>query len=48
MKSPDKLTIPLFDQDNCPPIIPAATDIDYHVKAPPQPLYFGCCGSTIM
>ncbi|MFC4598790.1 aminoglycoside 6-adenylyltransferase [Cohnella hongkongensis] len=39
----DKLTVPLLDKDNCLPIIPAATDIDYHVKKPTEPLYSGSC-----
>ncbi|PMC40247.1 aminoglycoside adenylyltransferase [Bacillus sp. UMB0899] len=39
----DKLTVPLLDKDNCLPIIPVPTDIDYHVKKPTEALYFSCC-----
>ncbi len=38
----DKLTIPLLDKDNCLPIIPAPSDIDYHVKKPTEPLFMSC------
>ncbi|MBA9084960.1 aminoglycoside 6-adenylyltransferase [Fontibacillus solani] len=41
----DKLTAPLLDKDNCLPIIPAPTDIDYHVKEPTKQLYLGCCNN---
>jgi aminoglycoside 6-adenylyltransferase len=34
----DKLTVPLLDKDGCLPYIPAATDIDYHVKKPTEAL----------
>ncbi|AKG33338.1 aminoglycoside 6-adenylyltransferase [Paenibacillus durus] len=39
----DKLTLPLLDKDNCLPIIPPPTDIDYHVQKPTEPLFMGCC-----
>ncbi|AWB43899.1 aminoglycoside adenylyltransferase [Paenibacillus sp. CAA11] len=41
----DKLTVPLLDKDNCLPIIPPPTDLDYHVKEPTEPLYLGCCNN---
>lgn len=39
----DKLTVPLFDKDDCLPNIPAPTDHDYHVKKPTEPRYWNCC-----
>ncbi len=39
----DKLTLPLLDKDNCLPIIPPPTDIDYHVQKPTEPLFMSCC-----
>ncbi|AIQ11420.1 aminoglycoside 6-adenylyltransferase [Paenibacillus durus] len=39
----DKLTLPLLDKDNCLPIIPPPTDIDYHVQKPTKPLFMSCC-----
>ncbi|MFF2448268.1 aminoglycoside 6-adenylyltransferase [Neobacillus sp. NPDC058068] len=39
----DKLTVPLLDKDNILPLIPAATDIDYQVKKPSEPMFFSCC-----
>jgi aminoglycoside 6-adenylyltransferase len=39
----DKLTIPLLDKDNCLPLIPPPTNIDYHVKKPTEPLFMSCC-----
>lgn len=39
----DKLTIPLLDKDNCLPLIPDPTDIDYHVKRPTEPQFVSCC-----
>ncbi|QWU17009.1 aminoglycoside 6-adenylyltransferase [Paenibacillus sophorae] len=39
----DKLTLPLLDKDNCLPIIPPPTDIDYHVQNPTEPLFMSCC-----
>ncbi|MFD0716265.1 aminoglycoside 6-adenylyltransferase [Paenibacillus sp. GCM10027626] len=41
----DKLTVSLLDKDNCLPIIPAPTDIDYHVKQPTEQSYLGCCNN---
>lgn len=39
----DKLTVPLLDKDNCLPIIPAATDIDYQVKKPTETQFMSGC-----
>lgn len=39
----DKLTIPLLDKDKILPLIPAPTDIDYHVKKPTEPFFVGYC-----
>jgi aminoglycoside 6-adenylyltransferase len=39
----DKLTIPLFDKDNCLPPVPAPTDSDYHVTKPTEPQFMSCC-----
>jgi aminoglycoside 6-adenylyltransferase len=41
----DKLTISLLDKDNCLPLIPAPTDIDYYVKKPTESLYMSCCNN---
>jgi aminoglycoside 6-adenylyltransferase len=41
----DKLTIPLLDKDNCLPLIPAPTDIDYQIKKPTEPLFMSCCNN---
>jgi aminoglycoside 6-adenylyltransferase len=41
----DKLTIPLLDKDNCLPLIPAPTDIDYQVKKPTEPQFMSCCNN---
>jgi aminoglycoside 6-adenylyltransferase len=32
----------LLDKDGCLPYIPAATDIDYHVKKPTESLFISC------
>ena len=39
----DTLTIPLLDKDNCLPLIPAPSDIDYHVKKLSEALFMSCC-----
>lgn len=39
----DKLTVPLLDKDKCLPLIPAPSDIDFHVKRPTEQLYVSCC-----
>lgn len=39
----DKLTMPLLDKDDCLPVIPAATDVDYHVKKPTEPEFINGC-----
>jgi len=41
----DKLTVPLIDKDDCLPIIPAPTDIDYQIKQPSEQLYRVCCNN---
>lgn len=41
----DKLTVPLLDKDNILPLIPASTDIDYHVKQPTASMYMSCCNN---
>lgn len=38
----DKLTLPLLDKDNCLPLIPIPTDIDYYVKKPTEAMYNSC------
>ena len=39
----DKLTIPLFDKDNCLPQILPPTDEDYWVKKPTELQFTSCC-----
>ncbi|MDP5275226.1 aminoglycoside 6-adenylyltransferase [Chengkuizengella sp. 2205SS18-9] len=39
----DKLTIPLLDKDNCLPLIPDPTDVDYYVKKTTESLYMSYC-----
>ncbi|WP_439873267.1 aminoglycoside 6-adenylyltransferase (plasmid) [Bacillus mycoides] len=39
----DKLTVSLLDKDNILPLIPAPTDIDYHVKRPTASMVMSCC-----
>ncbi|MGM7637165.1 aminoglycoside 6-adenylyltransferase [Bacillus sp. Hm123] len=39
----DSLTVPLLDKDNTLPLIPAASDIDYHVKEPTESMFMSCC-----
>ncbi|MCZ0703038.1 aminoglycoside 6-adenylyltransferase [Natronobacillus azotifigens] len=41
----DKLTVPLLDKDNMLPLIPAPTDIDYHVKKPTESMFVSCCNN---
>ncbi|UTR13920.1 aminoglycoside 6-adenylyltransferase [Salipaludibacillus sp. LMS25] len=41
----DKLTVPLLDKDNILPLIPAPTDIDYHVKKPTESIFVSCCNN---
>ena len=41
----DKLTISLFDKDNCLPQIPPPTDEDYWVKKPTYGQYFSRCNN---
>ncbi|HFK1749273.1 aminoglycoside adenylyltransferase [Bacillus thuringiensis] len=39
----DKLTVSLLDKDNILPLIPAPTDIGYHVKRPTASMVMSCC-----
>lgn len=45
MNIDDKLTVPLLDKDNCLPLIPVPTDVDYHVKKPTEPLFMSRCNN---
>lgn len=41
----DKLTVPLLDKDDLLPVIPEATDEDYHVQKPTEEEYHACCNN---
>lgn len=39
----DKLCIVLLDKDNLLPVVPSASDEDYHIKKPSYPEFYSCC-----
>lgn len=41
----DSLTVPLLDKDGVLPIIPQASDEDYHVRRPRITQYLACCNN---
>ncbi|MGI8385930.1 aminoglycoside 6-adenylyltransferase [Robertmurraya sp. P23] len=41
----DSLTVPLLDKDGVLPIIPQASDEDYHVRRPSITQYLACCNN---
>ncbi|GLI04814.1 aminoglycoside 6-adenylyltransferase [Paenibacillus tyrfis] len=41
--SDDKLAVVLLDKDDCLPLLPAPTDVDYWVKRPSAKLFADCC-----
>lgn len=41
----DSLTVKVLDKDEILPMIPEASDVDYHVKRPSVAEYFACCNN---